>query len=43
MAAAAAAMPAAAAQTAWLMLAGMQRSLVGTTAWPGIAEAPHAR
>jgi uncharacterized membrane protein YccC len=41
--AAAVAMPGAAAQTAWLMLAGMQRSLVGTTAWPGIAEAPHAR
>jgi NaMN:DMB phosphoribosyltransferase len=43
MAATAAAMPGAAAQTAWLMLAGMQRSLVGSTAWPGIAEASHAR
>jgi uncharacterized membrane protein YccC len=43
MAATAAAMPGAAAQTAWLMLAGMQHSLVGTAVWPGIVEAPPAR
>jgi uncharacterized membrane protein YccC len=43
MAAAAAAMPGTAAQTAWLMLAGMQRSLVGTAAWHEISEAPDAR
>ncbi len=43
MAAAAAAMPAAEAQSAWLLLAGMQRSLFGTTALPETAEAIHAR
>jgi Fusaric acid resistance protein family len=43
MAAAAAAMPAAEAQSAWLLLAGMQRSLLGATALPETAEAVHAR
>ena len=43
MAAAAAAMPAPDAQTAWLLLAGMQRSLFGATAFPETAEAADAR
>jgi hypothetical protein len=43
MAEAAAAMPAPGAQTAWLMLAGVQRSLFGTTEWLGGAEAADAR
>jgi uncharacterized membrane protein YccC len=40
--AAAQAMPAPGAQTAWLMLAGVQRSLFGTTAWGGTKGAAHA-
>jgi uncharacterized membrane protein YccC len=43
MAAVAHTMPAQGAQMAWLMLAGVQRSLFGTTAWPGTAEATLAR
>jgi hypothetical protein len=43
MAAAAAAMPAPGAQTAWLMLAGLQRSLFGPLALPETLEAVHAR
>ncbi len=43
MAATAAAIPAAEAQTAWLLVAGMQRSLFGATALPETAEAAHAR
>jgi uncharacterized membrane protein YccC len=42
LAAAAQAMPAPGAQTAWLMLAGVQRSLFGTTAWAGTKDAAHA-
>jgi uncharacterized membrane protein YccC len=42
MAAAAQAMPAQPAQTAWLMLAGVQRSLFGTTAWAGTKGPAHA-
>jgi hypothetical protein len=43
MAAAVAAMPAPEAQTAWLLLAGMQRSLFGATALPETSEAADAR
>jgi uncharacterized membrane protein YccC len=42
MAATAQAMPAQGAQTAWLMLAGVQRSLFGTTAWAGTMGGAHA-
>jgi hypothetical protein len=42
LAAASQAMPAQGAQTAWLMLAGVQRSLFGTTAWAGTKGAAHA-
>jgi uncharacterized membrane protein YccC len=42
LAAAAQAMPAQGAQTAWLMLAGVQRSLFGTTAWAGTTGGAHA-
>ena len=42
LAAASQAMPAPGAQTAWLMLAGVQRSLFGTTAWAGTKGAANA-
>jgi uncharacterized membrane protein YccC len=42
LAAATRAMPAQGAQTAWLMLAGVQRSLFGTTVWAGTQGAAHA-
>ena len=43
MTAAAQAMPAPGAQTIWLMLAGVQHSLFGTTAWADVAGPTHAR
>jgi uncharacterized membrane protein YccC len=36
------AMPAPGAQVAWLMLAGVQRSLFGTTGWSAVGAAAHA-